>query len=373
MKISILSFDLSHNCLGRAHLLAKVLSKKYDVEILGPKFGKGIWEPVKNDNSIKYTTLPIINIPNIFKKIDGDVIYAIKPKGTSFSYGLIKKFISQTPLILDIDDWELGFFLDYKKLGIIKDCVTFWNFNNFFYTFLLEKLIKFADNITVSSSFLQKKFGGVIIPHVRDTDFFNPQNYDRNKLREKFGIQNKKVIMFFGTIRKHKGIDDLISAIDFLKDKNIVLMLVGVDKKDHYVRELENLNKKYIKFISQQPFEKIPEFLSMADLVVLPQKNSHSARGQVPAKVFDAMAMGKPIISTNISDLPKILKNCGIIIKCGDVKYLANKIRYIFDNPKIARELGGKARRKCIKEYSFKAIEPKLFKIFGEYDLKSIK
>jgi len=46
MKISILTSDLSHNCLGRAYLLAKVLQRCYEVEIIGTVFGDGIWEPV---------------------------------------------------------------------------------------------------------------------------------------------------------------------------------------------------------------------------------------------------------------------------------------------------------------------------------------
>ena len=42
MKISILSPDLSQNCLGRAYLLAKILQSHYEVEIIGPVFGNGI-------------------------------------------------------------------------------------------------------------------------------------------------------------------------------------------------------------------------------------------------------------------------------------------------------------------------------------------
>jgi len=373
MKISILSFDLSDNCLGRAYILAKILSKRFDVEILGPKIGIGIWEPVKNDTSIKYKILPssIINIFKTMRKIDGDIIYAIKPMMTSFGYGLITKVLCNKPLILDIDDWELGFFLDYPKWDTIKSCLKFWDVNNFFYTFLQEKFIKFADDITVSSTFLKKRFGGTLIPHTRDTDIFDPKRYNRTKFREKFEVQAKKVIMFLGTIRRHKGIDDLLDAIDLLKDKDIILMLVGIDFDDPYNKELIGQDKNYIKFIGQQPFEKIPEFLSAADLVVIPQKETYSARGQVPAKVFDAMMMEKPIIATNISDLPKILDDCGIIIEPADTKSLAGKIKFVFDNPEIAENLGKKARNKCIEEYSFSSVQNQLFSLFDSYYLKS--
>ena len=54
MKISILSPDLSNNCLGRAYLLAKILQRRYEVEIVGPIFGDGIWQQVAGDKSVSY-------------------------------------------------------------------------------------------------------------------------------------------------------------------------------------------------------------------------------------------------------------------------------------------------------------------------------
>jgi len=52
MKISILTHDLSHNCLGRAYLLAKILQRHYEMEIIGPMFGEEIWKPVADKWSI---------------------------------------------------------------------------------------------------------------------------------------------------------------------------------------------------------------------------------------------------------------------------------------------------------------------------------
>ncbi len=61
MKISTLIPDLSHNCLGRAYLLAKILQRHYEVEIVGPIFGDGIWEPVANNESIIYKSVKLSN------------------------------------------------------------------------------------------------------------------------------------------------------------------------------------------------------------------------------------------------------------------------------------------------------------------------
>ena len=85
MKISILTPDLSHNCLGRAYVLAKVLQRNYEVEIAGPLLGEGIWSPVVDDKSIKYKPVQIHGrlksyhrIKELACKINGDVIYASK-------------------------------------------------------------------------------------------------------------------------------------------------------------------------------------------------------------------------------------------------------------------------------------------------------
>ena len=84
----------------------------------------------------------------------------------------------------------------------------------------MERLVKRADRVTVSNSFLQKRFGGTIIYHFRDTDFLNPERFDSDAIKQKLNINSStRIIMFFGTPRPHKGLEDLIKAVSFIKDK----------------------------------------------------------------------------------------------------------------------------------------------------------
>lgn len=80
------------------------------------------------------------------------------------------------------------------------------------------------------------------------------------------------------------------------------------------------------------------------------------------------MAMAKPIIATNVSDLPEILDECGWIVEPEKPKELAKTIQYVLDNPKEAEEIGWKARQKCIEKYSWDAMEKVLVKVFGKYE-----
>ena len=388
MKISILTPDLSHNCLGRAYLLAKILQRHYEVEIIGPMFGEGIWEPVANDKSIIYKAVkisgrlkPYWQIGELIKKIDGYIIYASKPLFSSFGIGLLKKVLKKKPLILDIDDWQMGFVREnYSRLSIYRrfrfiasSTLYFYSLGSYWNNLINEKLINFADEITVSNNFLKEKFGGNIIWHGRDTDNFNPQKYNRKLLMKKYKINDsKKVIMFLGNPREHKGVQILINAISMIKNKDIVLFIVGIGDNDNYGKKLtktakEMLGDKY-KGFGIQPFEKIPEYLNLADIIIIPQKKNFATVGQIPAKVFDAMAMAKPIIATNVSDLPEILDGCGWIVEPENPEKLAEAIQNVLKNPKEAEEIGQKARQKCIEKYSWDAMEEILLNIFKKYE-----
>ena len=274
------------------------------------------------------------------------------------------------PLLLDIDDWEVGFYQTDSRFQTIKQLVIpHRSPNSYLCTWLIEKLTFLADDVTVSSTFLQKKFGGIIVPHGRDTNAFDPSKFDRDPLREKWNLKGKKVIMFFGTPRPHKGLEEVIKAVKSLNRADVIFMAVGAHD-GNYVRQLKAFGGDKIKIVGMQPFHKVPEFLSMADLVVLPQHKSASAVGQIPAKVFDAMAMAKPVIATRVSDLPEILDGCGLIVEPEDTNALADSIRWVLENDKEAQMLGNKAREKCIQKYSWDAMEKILRGVFNAYENK---
>lgn len=369
MKISILAPDLSHNCLGRAYLLAKILQRQYEVEIIGPISDVGIWEPVANDKSIIYKPIKIQGkfkswrqIREMTKKIDGDIIYVSKLFFKTYGTGLLKKILSGKPLVLDIDDWEMGFVKEDHKKFLIPYRI-------------LEKLTYFANEISVSNNFLQRRFGGTIVCHGRNTKTFNPEKFDGNLLREKYKIEkDKKVVMFFGTPRSNKGTDDLVKSISLIKNQDILLVIVGIDN-DQQSQNLAELGKNILsnrfKIFGLQPFEKIPEFLAMSDIVVIPQRKNFATIGQTPAKVFDAMAMARPIIATDVGNLPEILEGCGWVVRSENPEKLAEKIQYVLTHPEEAKEMGQKAREKCIEKYSWDAMEKVLIAIFNRYDRKS--
>ena len=98
-------------------------------------------------------------------------------------------------------------------------------------------------------------------------------------------------------------------------------------------------------------------FLAIAHVVVLPQRVTHETMAQIPGKVFEAMAMARPIVATSVSDLPEILDGCGIVIPSGAVAHLAAALDRILSRPDEAQDLGREARKRCQDHYSWDAME----------------
>src|SRR5436190_13827152 len=163
--------------------------------------------------------------------------------------------------------------------------------------------------------------------------------------------------MFLGTPRAHKGIDDLVEATAGLDGARLVV--VGARADSASARRWAG--REHVRVVGEIPFDDVPRFLVAADVVAVPQRATTDTVGQVPAKLFDAMALGRPIVSTAVSMIPEVLDGCGLVVTPGDPRGLATAIRRLLERPDEARELGARARRRCAERYSLRAARATLF------------
>ena len=234
----------------------------------------------------------------------------------------------------------------------------------------MERLVGFADAISVSNRFLQKKFGGTLLPHCRDTSVLDPIKFDPNRIKEELGFSGKKILMFLGTPRPHKGIDDLLEA--FKKNKNIDLRLViiGVENKREFLKKVDSSIRDHVAVLPKTPFNKLPEYLSAADIIAIPQRLTSDSIGQIPARLFDAMAMGKPIIATRISDIPEVLGGCGYLVDPNEPSQLADAVLHILNHSDEALLKGLAARERCKQVYDMNNLESGLCKLVEQVTKK---
>jgi glycosyltransferase involved in cell wall biosynthesis len=369
MKITLLTPDASRGILPRTRLLYKLLEKDFELEVISIVKKRDKTEHFKeefpNFKKVNFNLGTIIEDLN--KTITGDLIYALKAKPSSFGMAMSLKSKKNLPVIIDIDAREI-YNCYPKSENMLKNFIfsvpMFNNPNSFTYTWLLEKRIKFADNITVASAALQKIFGGTLIPGACDPDFFNPENYKRDEIRQFMGWEKAKVILIAGNVEPGTGLEDLSEAIRRLGRPEIKLVVAG--EKKPYLEKLAR-NNPFIALEGFQPQLNVAKLLCASDLVVLPQRNTPEERGRVPLRLFEAMAAAKPVIATDVSDFPEILAGCGLISKENDPDSLKANIAKVLDDPETARELAEKARQKCIDKYSYEKVSRKLSEFLKKY------
>jgi glycosyltransferase involved in cell wall biosynthesis len=362
--ITLLSHDLTGNALSRAYILAKLLQAEYRVTIVGYGNPGNIWEPVRDDASIEYRSFHHssalgfwFHSRGIVKRlIDGDLIYAVKPMHASFGLGLYARRVLRRPLLLDIDDWELGFISDsvYWEARLLKHR-WLWDSQSPLYTRAMDRLIRRADSLTVSSSFLQKRYGGTWIGQTRDETVFDPMRFSAVER------PRAKTVLFLGSAREHKGLQDLLVAWPRVKDPDAILRIVGTPLDSPVIQSLRPLADNRVRFEGMVPFEQVPSILATADVFVLPQKSGRASIGQVPMKMIDAMALACPIVGTAVGDIPAWLSDgSGSVVSPDDPAELGDAIQRLLESPCESQKMGVRARERFIRYGSFTSVRRRL-------------
>jgi glycosyltransferase involved in cell wall biosynthesis len=357
--VSILSPDLAGNALGRAYVLAKLLQDDFSVSIIAHGEGK-VWEPVRQDTSIEYRAFFHRWVPGycagarktIRRLIDGDLIFAVKPLLPSFGIGLYARRLLSRPLLLDIDDWEIGFLSDslYWEARLLRSRWLFAT-QSPLYTRVLNRIIRSADATTVSNRFLQERYGGCWVPHARDESLFSA-----NKPHD-VGSE----VIFLGTARLNKGLDILLEAWKTVARADARLRIIGTPPDDPIIQGLRDQADSRVSFEGPVPFAFLPGLLASARVVVIPQQAMRGSLGQLPAKLIDAMAAGRPVVSTIVGDIPAWLSDgAGIVVPPGDPAALGAAIERVLDDPAEAELMGQRARARFLRYGSFTAVRERL-------------
>jgi glycosyltransferase involved in cell wall biosynthesis len=354
MKITILSHNLTSNAAMRAHRLGLAARCFADeVTVLGPVKHRGAWGALPQETWIK--PVECKNLPKFFETMleliamsQGDVIIAVKPYLASYGVGLLAAQARHVPLILDLDDLDVALVKD-PELTLEQTLADMRDPASRIYLHVLSRATQAASGITVASTRLQARYGGTLVPHGCPTERFDPAAINRQEARERFGFTGP-VVLFPGTRRKHKGVKPLAKAVSRIDGAR---MAVLCREEDYAAPGWDPYPLIRIPIL---PYASLPTLLAAADVVAIPQMDTEAASHQMPMKVYDAMAMGKPIVASNVSDLPATLDGCARLVPPGDVHALADGIRKLLLNPAEARALGDRARARCLEHYSMARI-----------------
>lgn len=369
----------------RPFLLAQALQQLgCQVKLFGVAFAGEL--PVVTDADLPMFAVPCSYHTGLFgslgalsqllPKIDGDILYAVKLKPSSFGIGLLKKAFSRRPLIVDIDDWEMSWFggdswhyrpsLKQFANDILKPEGHLRHPDHPLYLQWMERLISGADAVTVHTQFMQQRFGGTYIPNGKDTALFAPERYDAAASRRKYGLEGYKILMFPGAPRPYKGLEDVLAACDILDWTDLRLVIVGGSPYDNYDQQLREKWGQRLVMLPRYPASSMPEIVAAAHVIVVPQRNHPAAEAQFPLKLTDGMAMAKPVLATRVGDIPQIMGDTGYLVEPNSPEQIARQIEWIFEHLEEANVRGIAARKRCIEHYSIETMAVQLSQVINK-------
>ncbi len=180
-----------------------------------------------------------------------------------------------------------------------------------------------------------------------DVDLFTPEVEPNFNFKEN---PDEIVIGYAGNTSEYQGLAFLISSFKKL--------IVG-NKKYKLALLLSNEQKGVIKrdgsivTLGRIPHAEVPGFLASCDILVVPRPDDPICRISFPSKIIEYMAMGKPVLASNVGDVGKIVKTGenGVLYSPGDETQFLEAIE-VLSSPVCRFAIGLSARKTIVDTYT---------------------
>ena len=270
--------------------------------------------------------------------------------------GILKKY--NIPIVYTAHDFKM-ICPNYKMMlpsgEICEECK-----GGSYYNCLKNKCVKnsfmnsFVDTIEAYTHKMFKSYDMI-------DKIITPSNFYKEKFIE-FGIDSKRIayipnfldgskyishdscgeyFIYFGRLSEEKGIETLVRAMKMVNGK---LKVVGIGPLEAELKEYtrnQSLDEK-VEYLGYKTGDELKRIIGDSRFIVVPSKWYENA----PYSVLEAMALGKPVIGSNVGGIPELVRDneTGLIFQADDYKELADKINLLLSNRKLIELYGRNAK-----------------------------
>lgn len=282
-------------------------------------------------------------------KARGDILYCFQPQPINGLAVLIVKFLTGADIFLDCQDYEA----DVNRLTPFQKRI--------FQLFEDKWLPRDAQHITYHTDFLKQRYLKLGFPE--DKFFYVPNGVDEERfsrrdeavvarLRRRYDLQNKKVILYFGSLSLKSGhnVDLLLEAFVTVKRRvpgAVLLIVGGGENMDDLKAMVDATVRESVIFTGRVSPTEVVNYVPLADLSVDPLRDTPANRGRSPLKNFESMALGVPVVTSDIGDRKIVIgtDQAGVLVKLGDAQDLARGICRILLDDGLAQRLSEQCGR----------------------------
>ena len=183
---------------------------------------------------------------------------------------------------------------------------------------------------------------------------------DREAVRDEMGVSNEFIVGYAGLHGLAQGLETVIECAELLKArKDIAFVFVGSGpEKESLVRRQQEAGLTNVRFVSNQPVQRVPSILSAFDAAVIPLRKLDLFRGALPSKLFEAMASGVPIVLSIEGEAKELVTaaNAGLCVEPENPQAMAAAILRLVSDPALRKAFAESGRRYVVSNYDRRLI-----------------
>lgn len=211
-----------------------------------------------------------------------------------------------------------------------------------------------------------------VIPAGIDCEIFKPTAKDMATVK-KLGIsQDATKILFVGRFVPEKGIFDLLNAFSMLlkKEQNVELLIVGsgTPEMTHQIYKLVTDLKisSKTKFLGCIKYSEMPKIHNAADIFCLPSTETKTWAEQFGYSLVEAMACGKPAVSTRTGSIPEVVKHreTGLLVEPNNPAALEAALEELTINKVEREKFGANGREWGLQKFEADTIAGQIARIY---------
>jgi len=201
-----------------------------------------------------------------------------------------------------------------------------------------------------------------VIPNGIDTRHFSPNVAPIDEL-----CDGKLNILFVGRLEKRKGADYLLKAYEQVKrdipNSRLIIVGPGTRLRGKYEKQVKKHSLKDVVFVGYTNYEELPRYYKTADVFCAPATGWESF-GIV---LLEAMAVGKPIVASNIDGYASILTHGaeGLLVPPKDEKSLAQALTSLLNDEELRQKMGAKGILKA-KEFDWENVARRVEALYSK-------
>ena len=196
-----------------------------------------------------------------------------------------------------------------------------------------------------------------IIPNGIDLEHFSP---DVSPIEE--FCDGKQNILFVGRLEHRKGLNYLLKAYQRVKQEipnsRLIMVGPGTRLRKKYEKWVKRNGLEDVVFVGYASYDELPRYYKTADVFCAPA----TGRESFGIVLLEAMAVGKPIVATNIEGYASVVTHGeeGLLVPPKDSRGLAQALISLMSDETLRQQMGARGRLKA-EEYSWEHIAQRVF------------